>query len=203
MATVFAICWGFMDKNTLLVKTDKGRDAMARRAPELGPRLRSMLILVDGKRNAAELDKLGAGLGGGASLLEQLLEQGWIAPHDPNGQPFQNTAPLADSPPVPAAAPASPTAASPTVSPPSDAAAPAATVSPTLPFLDARRLVVRFINDAAGPMGELTAIKVESCKTAAELLALLPRVREALQNYRGAATVQRFDQEIVPQLPRH
>ena len=47
-----------MDKNTLLVKTDKGRDAMARRAPELGPRLRSMLILVDGKRNVAELDKL-------------------------------------------------------------------------------------------------------------------------------------------------
>lgn len=198
MATLLAICWGFMDKNTLLVKTDKGRDAMARRAPELGPRLRSMLILVDGKRNVAELDKLGAGLGGGAALLEQLLEHGWIAPHDPNGQPFQSTAPLADSPPAPVAAPALSTA------PPSTAAAaPAATGSPTLPFLDARRLVVRFINDVAGPMGELTAIKVESCKTAPELQAQLPRVREALQNYRGAATVQRFDQEIVPQLPRH
>lgn len=197
MATLLAICWGFMDKNTLLVKTDKGRDAMARRAPELGPRLRSMLILVDGKRNVAELDKLGAGLGGGAALLEQLLEHGWIAPHDPNGQPF-STAPLADSPPAPVAAPALSTASSSTA-----AAAPAATVSPTLPFLDARRLVVRFINDAAGPMGELTAIKVESCKTAPELQAQLPRVREALQNYRGAATVQRFDQEIVPQLPRH
>ncbi|WP_066158792.1 hypothetical protein [Hydrogenophaga pseudoflava] len=186
-----------MDKNTLLVKTDKGRDAMARRAPELGPRLRSMLILVDGKRNVAELDKLGAGLGGGAALLEQLLEHGWIAPHDPNGQPL-STAPLADSPPAPVAAPALSTASSSTA-----AAAPAATVSPTLPFLDARRLVVRFINDVAGPMGELTAIKVESCKTAPELQAQLPRVREALQNYRGAATVQRFDQEIVPQLPRH
>ena len=198
MATLLAICWGFMDKNTLLVKTDKGRDAMARRAPELGPRLRSMLILVDGKRNVAELDKLGAGLGGGAALLEQLLEHGWIAPHDPNGQPFQSTAPLADSPPAPVAAPALSTA------PPSTAAAaPAATGSPTLSFLDARRLVVRFINDVAGPMGELTAIRVESCKTAAELQAQLPRVREALQNYRGAATVQRFDQEIVPQLPRH
>lgn len=198
MATVSAICWGSMDKNTLLVKTEKGRDAMARRAPELGPRLRSMLILVDGKRNVAELDKLGAGLGGGAALLEQLLEHGWIAPHDPNGQPFQSTAPLDDSPPAPVAAPALSTA------PPSTAAAaPAATGSPTLPFLDARRLVVRFINDAAGPMGELTAIKVESCKTAPELQAQLPRVREALQNYRGAATVQRFDQEIVPQLPRH
>jgi hypothetical protein len=90
-----------------------------------------------------------------------------------------------------------------TAPPSTAAAAPAATGSPTLPFLDARRLVVRFINDAAGPMGELTAIRVESCKTATELQAQLPRVREALQNYRGAATVQRFDQEIVPQLPRH
>ena len=69
-----------MDKNTLLVKTDKGRDAMARRVPELGPRLRSMLIMVDGKRSLSELDKLGAGLGGGAALLEQLLDHGWIAP---------------------------------------------------------------------------------------------------------------------------
>lgn len=202
MATLIAICWGFMDKNTLLVKTEKGRDAMARRLPELGPRLRSMLILVDGKRNAAELDKLGAGLGGGAALLEQLLEHGWIAPHDPNGQPFQNTAPLTDSPSVPAAAPESPTAAPPTATPPAAAPAPAAAVPSTLPFLDARRLVVRFINDVAGPMGELTAIRVESCKTAAELQAQLPRIRDALQNYRGMATVQRFDLEVVPQLPR-
>lgn len=202
MATVFAICWGFMDKNTLLVKTDKGRDAMARRAPELVPRLRSMLILVDGKRNAAELDKLGAGLGGGAALLEQLLAQGWIAPHDPNGPPFQNTAPLADGQVPVASAPASAEASLPPAPPPAPVAAPPS-AAPVLPFADARRLVVRFINDAAGPMGELTAIKVESCKTATELQTLLPRVREALQNYRGAATVQRFDQEVVPQLPRH
>ena len=202
MAKVFAICWGFMDKNTLLVKTDKGRDAMARRAPELGPRLRSMLILVDGKRNAAELDKLGAGLGGGAALLEQLLAQGWIAPHDPNGPSFQNTAPLADGQPPVAPAPAPAEVPTPPAAPPAPVAAPPS-AAPVLPFVDARRLVVRFINDAAGPMGELTAIKVESCKTASELQALLPRVREALQNYRGAATVQRFDQEIVPQLPRH
>ena len=38
-----------MEKNTLLVKTDKGREALARRVPELGPRLRSMLIMVDGQ----------------------------------------------------------------------------------------------------------------------------------------------------------
>lgn len=193
-----------MDKNTLLVKTEKGRDAMARRLPELGPRLRSMLILVDGKRSAAELDKLGAGLGGGAALLEQLLANGWIAPHDPHGAPFQNTTPLAEGQP-PALAPVPPAASIPAPLEPAAAALAPASGSGSgsaLPFVDARRLVVRFINDAAGPMGELTAIRVESCKSAAELQALLPRVRDALQNYRGVATVQRFDQEIVPQLPR-
>ena len=77
VATLSAICGVFMDKHTLFVKTEKGRDAMARRLPELGPRLRSMLILVDGKRNASELDKLGAALGDGAALLEQLLAHGW------------------------------------------------------------------------------------------------------------------------------
>jgi hypothetical protein len=180
-----------MDKNTLLVKTEKGRDAMARRVPELGPRLRSMLIMVDGKRSMSELDKLGAGLGGGAALLEQLLGHGWIAPVDGNAT-FQNTTPFADSRPFPSAAPPPVVAVDPPVP-----AAPA-----TLPFADARRLVVRFVNDQVGPMGEQTAIRIESCKTAAELQAQLPRIRDALQNFRGMGTVQRFDQDIVPQLPR-
>ena len=180
-----------MDKNTLLVKTDKGRDAMARRVPELGPRLRSMLIMVDGKRSLSELDKLGAGLGGGAALLEQLLDHGWIAPVD-GSVPFQNTVPFNDNQPVLATAPA-----------PMVAAEVSVPATPSLlPFVDARRLVVRFVNDQVGPMGEQTAMRIESCKTAAELQSVLPRVRDALQNFRGLNTVQIFDQEIVPKLPR-
>lgn len=194
-----------MDKNTLLVKTEKGRDAMAHRVPELGPRLRSMLIMVDGKRSVSELDRLGAGFGGGAALLEQLLGHGWIAPLD-GSVPFQNTAPFADSQPFPSTAPTpvaavavppAPPPATPPAPPPPPAPAPT-----TLPFADARRLVVRFVNDQVGPMGEETAMRIESCKTASELHAHLPRIRDALKNFRGAGTVQRFDQEIVPQLPR-
>lgn len=192
-----------MDKNTLLVKTEKGRNAMATRPPELGPRLRSMLIMVDGKRSVSELDKLGAGLGGGA-LLEQLLEHGWVAPLDV-GASFQNTTPFVDSQPFPTTAPTpvpTPTPQPTQLPTPPPQAVPAPASPTTLSFVDARRLVVRFINDAAGPMGEQTAIRVESCKTASELQAQLPRIRDALQNFRGMATVQRFDLEIVPQLPR-
>jgi hypothetical protein len=176
-----------MDKNTLLAKTEKGRDAMARRVPELLPRLRSLLILVDGKRSLAELEKLGDGLGGGAVLLEQLMAHGWVAERDLSA-PFQESVPYVDSQPFPVASATPPVAAGSAV--------------PSLPFPDARRLVARFINDSVGPMGEPTAIRVEACKTPAELRALLPRIRDALQNYRGSSTVQRFDLEIVPQLPR-
>lgn len=184
-----------MDKNTLLAKTEKGRDAIARRVPELVPRLRSMLILVDGKRTVGELDKLGAALGGGLALLEQLAAQGWVGPADGSAAPpFVDTQPFLASAPTPATA----TAPAPIAAEPE----PAPRVVATLPFADARRLVVRFINDAAGPMGEQTAIRVESCKTAADLQALLPRIRDALQNYRGQSMVQRFNDEIVPQLPR-
>ena len=187
-----------MEKNTLLVKTDKGRDALARRLPELGPRLRSVLIMVDGQRSRSELDKLSAGLGGGADLLEQLLAHGWIAAPEPPA-PFREPLPVSDTR-VQGARQSPPAAgAVPTV----DAAPAAPVVSPPLPFADARRLVVRFINDQVGPPGEALAIRVEACKTAVELRDQLPRIREGLKNHRSAATVQRFDADVVPRLPTH
>lgn len=182
-----------MDKNILLVKTDKGRDALARRVPELVARLRFMLILVDGKRSVAELDQLGAGLGGGAELLEQLMAHDWVAPRDMSA-PFKESSVFVDSQPF-----------MPTAPPPKSTAAAeprTAAKEGKLPFSDARRLVVRFVNDALGPMGEQTAIRVESCKNAAELQAQLPRIRDALQNLRGMSMVQNFDLDVVPKLPR-
>ena len=178
-----------MDKHTLLVKTDKGREALARRSPELGPRLRSLLILVDGKRSVAELDRLGAGLGGGMPFLEQLVAQGWAMERDLD-LPFQESVPFAESRPFADKAPSP--EAPPSLQPGTD----------QLPFVDARRLVVRFVNDQLGPSGEALAIRIEGCKSAVDLLSLLPRVRESLKNYRDAAMVQRFDLEVVPRLPR-
>lgn len=177
-----------MDKNTLLAKTDKGREALSSRPPELVPKLRSLLIMVDGKRNAAELDKLGAGLGGGMDLLEQLLTAGWVGAVDAMGQWMAPvTAPPVDSP----------------VAVDTARVAPAPAAAPALSFVDARRQVVRFINDHLGPMGESIAIRVEGCKTPADLQALLPRIRDTLHNYKNTALVQRFDLEVVPLLPRH
>jgi hypothetical protein len=182
-----------MDNNTLLAKTDKGREALAARSPELGPKLRTVLIMVDGKKSVAELGKFGGAL----AVLEQLEAGGWVLEVDASGQPVERASAEAVTEPA-AAATADEVA-------PAVASAPAApALAPqTLPYSEARRMVVRYINDQLGPMGELTAIRVEGCKSPADLQALLPRIRDALSNYRNAAAVQRFDQELVPLLPKH
>lgn len=172
-----------MDKNTLFVKTDQGREALTSRPPGLGPRLRSLLIMVDGKRPVAELDKLSGGEGSAAPLLEQLAAAGWVEP-------------------VQLAATAVPAAPAPASSPVQAEAVEAAAVAP-LPFSEARRMMVRFLNDQLGPMGEPLAMRVEACKTPVDLLTVLPRIRDGLSNLKGAATVQRFDQELVARLPRY
>lgn len=167
-----------MDKHTVFAKTDAGREALAQRAPGLLPRLRSLLIMVDGQRPAAAFDAASGGAEGAAlPLLEQLLAQGWVRALEPARQP--------DAPPrpVPASAPGA-----------SEALA-------AWPLPDARRRVARFINDQLGPMGEAMALKVEACRQEADLRALVPRIREALLNYRNSATVARFDADIAPHLP--
>ena len=162
-----------MDKHTVFVKTDAGREALAQRAPGLLPRLRSLLIMVDGQRPALAFDAACGGAEGAAlPLLEQLLAQGWIQAPEVAASPASEPAPP-DSPSVPARW--------------------------SLP--DAKRRVARYINDQLGPMGEAIALKVEACRQEADLRALVPRIREALLNYRNNATVARFDADIAPHLP--
>lgn len=168
-----------MDKNTVFSKTDAGREALTNRPPALGPRLRSLLIMVDGKRRVEEFNQLLGG-DGAVALLEQLEQQGWIE------------APRAAAPVAPAAAAPSPVQA---------ATGAASVVIEVLPLAEARKGVVRFINDQLGPMGESLAMKVEGCKTAAELQAQLPRIRDGLRNMKGAGVVQQFDQAWASRLP--
>lgn len=66
-----------MTKKTLVYhKSAKGSEAIATRQHGLSPKLRSMLILIDGKRGFDELAKLSQG--DTEQLLKQLLDQGFI-----------------------------------------------------------------------------------------------------------------------------
>ena len=67
-----------LQKNLVYHKSAKGTEAIATRQHGLSPKLRSTLILIDGKRGFEELARLSQALGDTEQLLGQLLEQGFI-----------------------------------------------------------------------------------------------------------------------------
>ena len=69
-----------MRADEVYAKTDAGRDEIRTRARKLPPALRSTLLLVDGRRNIAQLLGLASGLHAPPDALAVLAEQGLIAP---------------------------------------------------------------------------------------------------------------------------
>lgn len=59
-------------------KTDKGREEIATRKHQLPTRLRTLLVMVDGKQSDEELLKKVGGLGLNAESMAELLENGFI-----------------------------------------------------------------------------------------------------------------------------
>jgi hypothetical protein len=59
-------------------KTDKGREEIATRKYQLAPRLRTLLVMIDGRHSPDSLLKDFAGLGLDQDCVSQLLDQGYI-----------------------------------------------------------------------------------------------------------------------------
>jgi hypothetical protein len=59
-------------------KTEKGREEIATRRHHLAPRLRTLLVLVDGKQGTEDLLQKVAGLGLNQTNLQELLDGGFI-----------------------------------------------------------------------------------------------------------------------------
>lgn len=64
--------------NSIFDKTDKGREEIATRCHHLASRLRSLLVLIDGKHDVDNLLKKVAGLGLDEHSIADLLEAGFI-----------------------------------------------------------------------------------------------------------------------------
>jgi hypothetical protein len=91
--------------NTIFDKTEKGREEIATRKYHLAPRLRTLLVMIDGKHDANELLKKVAAIGVDEHTVNELFALGFIAPI--NGQapafvPPPVAAVLADAPVAPA-----------------------------------------------------------------------------------------------------
>jgi hypothetical protein len=64
--------------NSIFDKSDKGREEIATRKYHLAPRLRTLLVLMDGKHSIADLLQKVSGLGLNTQSAEELLENGYI-----------------------------------------------------------------------------------------------------------------------------
>jgi len=156
-----------MSAHDVFQKTGKGADELRTRRHGLGPRLRQLLILVDGRRDIAELSRMlpGPELG---EQLAQLEQGGFVArPFDAGSPHAGATAPEATAP----------------------AAAPAAGAE-EMRTLRAR--VTRALLDTIGPNGDDLAIRVERARTIDELRALLPAVLSVVEACRGRAGIDDF-----------
>ena len=157
---------------TVYRKSSKGQQEIETRADRLAPRLRTALILVDGRRSDVDLRAL-IQLEPDATL-RALLEGGYIEAI--STQPAA-AAPQASAAPAPA--PAAPPAAS--------AAA----------LAERRRLAVRHLTDQLGPVVEELAMRIAKTRTWPELLQALELGRSVIQNARGSAAAARFAAQFI------
>jgi hypothetical protein len=172
-------------------KTELGSIAITERSILPDPKMRTLLILVDGKKTRDDLIRMGAALGEVESRLDTLLQQGWIE---------EVRLASAASAPAPAAAPA---AAAPRSTAPAPAApAPQASgtaASVNLP--DLKRQAVRQLTDLIGPAAEFFAMKIEGAKTGAQLRLFVERAAESVMASHGRTKALEYYNAIVSRIP--
>ncbi len=170
-----------MNPSTVFAKTGRGSAEMSGTDRTLDRKLRSALLLVDGRKTAAEIIKMLEGMGMPADTLGKLEQLGYIAAAGPAAAP-PRAAPAVSPSPAPAPSrPAAPVPAAPAL--PADA-------SPMERFSEGRRYMNTTVRDALGFKAVFFTLKIEKCSTVDELLTLLPDFQAALATSRGAEFAQ-------------
>ncbi|MBL8287353.1 MAG: hypothetical protein JNL85_05150 [Rubrivivax sp.] len=151
-------------------KTAKGLAEIETRVYRLAPRLRSVLIMIDGKRSDDDLAQI---VPQAAEAVAALVKEGFA-------EEFVRLAG------VPAAAPAA------------AAAAPERTIiRPPQPSFEAmRRDLLRAFNDRLGPAGEGMAMKLEAARNETEFRALLPAAVQLVLTLQGRDAAEAFTARI-------
>lgn len=172
-----------MTESEIFVKTDAGADEVRARSRKLPPRLRTMLIMVDGTLSAQQLQQAAATLGVQGDFLQTLLEQGLIRRREA-AQAAERSVDLNLSmpqPQVPAPAPA-PAGAAPQE--------PGAGLSEGERFLAAQKFMNDSAVDALGLMSFMFTLKLEKCFTLTDLRNLLPDYARAIAKKSGETAAQ-------------
>lgn len=187
-------------------KTDKGRDEIATRRHRLAPRLRTLLVMIDGRRSDGALLAGLAPLGLGADDLATLLAQDYIrlARRDAVAVAVPLAPPPETAAPVPAAAAAAGSAAgfaSDSAPGPALDSPPAATATAVTPARARQfQALCQFFNSTIkhniGLRGLGLQLKVEHAANVDELRALRQPFLDAVHKAKGGEVAQRLRAEL-------
>jgi hypothetical protein len=176
--------------NTVFDKTEKGREEIATRKYRLAPRLRTLLVLIDGKHDANDLLKKVEGLGLGLESLKELQDQAFIAAfEESSASPFAvQVSSQVSSQPLQAAQvtatdaqpPASIASAPPVTGPTAETQ-----VSDATRFQNVYQFYNETIKSMIGLRGYGLQLKVEKAGTLDELRALRTPYLEAVLKAKG------------------
>jgi hypothetical protein len=158
-----------MNATTVFVKTDKGREEIESRTYRLPFTQRTVLIMVDGIKNA---DALSAVRPDAQATLDTLLEAGFIA--------------------VAGAAVGSSVETVASSAPPVVASTAAAIPSTTFNLGESRKRAAKFVTASLGPMGDSLAMAIEDAKTIGDFVKHAEKAREAIRMQRGAERASEF-----------
>ena len=164
-----------MDKGSIYRKSKKGTEAMASRDRNLQPRLRSLLILVDGKRSVDELARMAPA--GFEESLDQLVQLGLI-------ERAEAAAPAQAQREITAPAPLASNPAAPAVS-----------------LAEAQRFAVRRLSDMLGPASDDICMRIERTRNAGEFRAVLQKAEQLIDSNLGSARAQEFAHEMESHRP--
>lgn len=166
-----------MVESRIFEKTEAGAEEVKARSRKLAPRLRAMLIMVDGNTPLPQLEVAAATLGAPGDFLESLLEQGLIRKREAAAAAERTVDLNLDLPHAPRPREPQPARAAPV---------------PANDFDGRRRAAVRELNELLGPSGEALAIKMEKARGAAELGPLLGMAVQVIANARGREAAETF-----------
>jgi hypothetical protein len=170
-------------------KTEKGHDEIKTRQHHLPSRLRSLLVLVDGKTSVDALLKKIAGLGLNEESIAELLQQGFIAPHATTTTSPEAITPVGAITPVDAIPP-NDTPSAPAESPPSILADGESLYQALYNFYTTS------IKSSLGLRGYALQLKVERCANIDDFKALRQTFFDAVQKSKGPELANSLSQRL-------
>ncbi|MFO1195115.1 MAG: hypothetical protein U1F00_23600 [Rhodoferax sp.] len=170
-----------VDDGIVFRKSALGTQAIATRQPPLPPRLRALLIMVDGLRTVQALGSFVAAPASAGALLSELERLGLVERAAGGGA-------SGGSQPAPELVQAPP--------PPAQAQAQAAGGGTTVPLAEVRRHAVRTLLDLLGPAAEPLCVRIEAAGDWAAFVESVKRVRESVRGMRGPEAANRYTESI-------